>query len=63
MKCTLCGKIIENYTADFHHFAIDETHSADICSSCVDKFIKWQGKKFSVLFPTAAMKKRFEGKK
>ena len=63
MKCTLCEKPIDNYTADFNHFAIDEKHSADICSSCVDKFIKWQGKKFSVLFPTSMMKRRFEGKK
>jgi len=63
MKCTLCENPIENYSAEFHHFVVDDKHSADICSKCIDKFFKWQGKKYAVLFPTNAMKKKFGGKK
>lgn len=59
MKCSLCEKEIDNYTSQFHHIVIDEKHSYDICGDCTDKFIKWQGEKYSVLFPTRAMKKRF----
>jgi hypothetical protein len=59
MKCTLCERSIDNYNPEFHRFIIDEKHSADICGGCTDKFFKWQGKKFAVLFPTNVMKKRF----
>jgi hypothetical protein len=59
MKCALCEKDIENYHSEFQHFVIDEKHAADICGGCIDKFLKWQSKKFAVLFPTSAMKKRF----
>jgi hypothetical protein len=59
MKCTLCKKTIGRYNPDFHHFIIDETRSADVCGDCTDEFMKWQGKKMAVLFPTAVMKKRF----
>ncbi len=62
MKCTLCEKDIDNYSPEFHRFVIDEKRSVEVCGECVDKFFKWQGKKFAVLFPTNAMKKRF-GKK
>ncbi|MEI7641395.1 MAG: hypothetical protein WCJ46_07850 [bacterium] len=60
MKCTLCEKSIDNYNPGLHNFIIDEKHTANICSECVDKFLKWQGKKYSILFPTKAMKKRFK---
>lgn len=63
MKCALCEKSIDNYSVEFHHFIIDEKHSADVCAVCVDKFLKWQGKKLAVLFPSNAMKKRFGNKK
>ncbi len=63
MKCVLCEKPIDNYSPEFNHFVIDEKHSADICSECIDKFFSWQGKKYSVLFPTNAMKKKFGAKK
>ena len=63
MKCNLCEKIIGNYSPEFNHLVIDEKHSADICGECIDKFFNWQGKKYSVLFPTNAMKKKFGGKK
>ncbi|VVB78965.1 Uncharacterised protein [uncultured archaeon] len=63
MDCTLCKKPIEKYDANFNHFVIDESCSADICQSCIDKFFKWQGSLYAKLFPTTAMKKRFAGKK
>ncbi|MEI7542076.1 MAG: hypothetical protein WCJ94_02350 [bacterium] len=63
MKCTLCKKAIDNYSVDFHQLKIDEKHLVDICNGCIDKIIKWQGKKYAVLFPTSFMKKRFGGKK
>ncbi|MEX2680334.1 MAG: hypothetical protein Q6373_001930 [Candidatus Sigynarchaeota archaeon] len=62
MKCSLYEKEIADYSADFNHLMIDEQHSADICSGCIEKFVKWQGKKIAVLFPTKAMKKRNLGK-
>lgn len=63
MECSLCGKEIENYRDEFNHLIIDENHAADICPDCVDKFTKWQIAILSKLFPTKALKKRFEGKK
>lgn len=63
MNCTLCGKKIEGYAAELHHIDIDEKRSAEICSECVDKLMKWHGKKYALLFPTTAMKKRFGKKK
>lgn len=62
MKCTLCGRPIQNYDAICNHLEIDEAHAADICTECIDKFVKWQQGKYARLFPTSAMKKRF-GKK
>lgn len=62
MNCNLCKKPISNYDAIYNHLEIDETHAADICAECVDKFLKWQQGKYARLFPTSAMKKRF-GKK
>nr|MDO8083599.1 hypothetical protein [Candidatus Sigynarchaeum springense]MDO8115986.1 hypothetical protein [Candidatus Sigynarchaeota archaeon] len=59
MKCSLCEKEIADYSAGFNHLVIDEQHSADICSCCIEKFVKWQGKKLAVLFTTKAMKKRY----
>jgi hypothetical protein len=63
MKCALCEKPIDNYSPELHHLIIDEKHSADICGGCIDKVLKRQGKKYAVLFPTNAMKKRFGEKK
>ena len=59
MNCSLCEKKITNYNATFNHLIIDTSHAVDICSDCVDKFVKWQGKNYSILFPTNALKKRF----
>ena len=56
-------KTIEKYNADFNHLIIDEHHAVDICSDCADKLVKWQGKKYSVLFPTKYMKKRYNEKR
>jgi len=63
MKCTLCKKNIDRYTPAFNHLSIDDDHSIDICQSCIDTFIKWQGDKFAALFPTKTMKRRYEKKK
>jgi len=62
MNCTLCGKPIRNYDAAYNHLEIDETHAADICPKCIDKFLKWQQSIYARLFPTSAVKKRFAGK-
>jgi len=59
MKCRLCEKDIENYSADFNHLFLDKAHSADICLDCARKFSNWQGEIIAKLFPTKAMKKRF----
>jgi hypothetical protein len=59
MKCHLCNQEIKNYNPAFHRLKIDETHSVDVCSDCVDKFVKWQGNVISNLFPTKTLKKRY----
>jgi hypothetical protein len=59
MGCNLCEKPIQAYDPAFHHLAIDDDHAVDICPECADKFVKWQGKKLAILFPTRALKKRF----
>jgi hypothetical protein len=59
MNCTLCGKPIRNYDAAYNHLEIDETHAADICRHCIDKFFKWQQGIYARLFPTSAVKNRF----
>ncbi|MDD2717476.1 MAG: hypothetical protein PHW04_16420 [Candidatus Wallbacteria bacterium] len=60
MKCYLCGTAIQNYNPAFHQLKIDESHTADICQVCIDKFVIWQQGKFARLFPTTAAKKRFK---
>jgi hypothetical protein len=62
MNCTLCERPIHNYEAAYNHLEIDETHAADICRDCIDKFLKWQQGIYARLFPTSAVKNRF-GKK
>lgn len=59
MNCTLCNKPIQNYNQAFNHLKIDESHEADICQECIDKFGKWQQSIYARLFPTTAVKKRF----
>jgi hypothetical protein len=59
MKCILCQKEIIKYDSRFHHIKIDDSHEVDICPECMDKIVKWQGKIYSELFPTKALKKRF----
>jgi hypothetical protein len=59
MQCNLCGTDIADYSAEFNHLVIDEHHAVDICPGCIDKFVKWQGKKLAVLFPTKALKRRY----
>jgi hypothetical protein len=61
MKCNLCGQPIKDYDPAFHHLKLDDSHSAEICPECSDRFVKWQGSKYLKLFPTSAMKKRYGG--
>jgi len=58
-KYILCKKPILNYHPEFNRLEIDESISADFCSNCIDKFIKWQQKNYARLYPTHAMKKRY----
>ena len=57
MDCVLCKKPIEKYNAKINQLKIDESHSVEICSDCIDKFLKWQKSVFATLFPTKAAKK------
>ena len=57
MKCALCDEQIKNYTPEFNQLEINESHSVNICQSCIEKFIKWQQRKFAKLFPTKRAKK------
>ena len=59
MNCALCKKEISGYNLAFNHLKIDPANSVDICSSCVDAFLKWQQGVFAKLYPTSLMKKRF----
>ena len=52
-----------NYTLDFNQLKIDESHTIEICQECIDKFIKWQQKKFVTLFPTSSLKRNFKKEK
>ena len=58
--CRLCGKPISDYTERFNTLPLDEESSVDLCQACIDKFLRWQQERFAKLFPTAAIKKRFE---
>ena len=60
MECTLCREQIKNYTPEFHQLEINESLSVHICQSCVNKFVKWQQRKFAKLFPTKRAKKLFK---
>ncbi|MFA5302999.1 MAG: hypothetical protein WC393_00490 [Candidatus Nanoarchaeia archaeon] len=60
MKCELCRKTIEKYNINFNCFVVDENHSINICPECIEKFIRWQSQILATLFPTTALKKRFE---
>jgi len=63
MKCKLCEKEIDHYSVEFNRMVIDDTRSVDICRDCIDTFLEWQGKKYATLFPTTAMKRRYEKKR
>ena len=60
MNCKLCNQNIKTYNPLFHHLKIDENHEVDICLECMDKIVMWQGSIYAHLFPTKALKKRFE---
>ena len=62
MKCTLCDKSINNYSAEFNHLEIDKIHSVDFCAGCIEKIMKWQQTKIAKLFPTKIIKKVFDKK-
>ena len=56
-KCLLCGQEINHYHELSNRFVVDESRSVDIYSECIQKFIKWQQKKYAALFPTKAAKR------
>jgi len=60
MNCHLCDQAIAGYSPAFHLLKADETRAFDICPACIDKFVQWQGRVIGKLFPTKALKKRFE---
>ncbi|MBI2573555.1 hypothetical protein HYV86_06840 [Candidatus Woesearchaeota archaeon] len=60
MNCALCHQTIEKYNPTFHHLKIDEKKEVDICSDCIDTFMKWQQRHLADLFPTKTMKKRYK---
>jgi len=41
---------------EFNPLEINESLSVYICQSCMDKFVKWQQKKYAKLFPTKRAK-------
>ena len=57
MKCTLCESDIKNYSPEFNHLKIDQTHEIDVCEECIEKFTKWRQEIIAKLFPTKTMKK------
>ncbi len=59
VSCALCRKPIGYYDPVFNRLEIGEGQAADICQECIDRFLKWQQKKYARLFPTSAAKKRF----
>lgn len=59
MNCVLCKKLIHKPNPLFNRLKINESQSVDICSDCIDKFLKWQQGIFANLFPTKAIKKRY----
>jgi len=62
MKCALCHEEIDSYSPEFNHFEIDDKRSADICSPCLDKLMKWRQSVSSRLFPTRGAKRYLQGK-
>ena len=57
MNCKLCESTIKNYSIEFNHLKIDQTHEIDVCEACVEKFMKWRQEIIARLFPTKTMKK------
>jgi hypothetical protein len=56
LECTLCKEQIKNYVPEFNQLEINESHIVHICQSCVNKFVKWQQRKYAKLFPTKRAK-------
>ena len=57
MNCKLCESYIKNYSPEFNHLKIDQTHEIDVCEECIEKFTNWRQKILAKLFPTKTMKK------
>ncbi len=57
MNCKLCETPIKNYSPEFNHLKIDQTHEIEVCEECVEKFMKWRQEIIAQLFPTKTMKK------
>lgn len=59
MECTICKEEMTNYDPDLNKMRLDGSRSAAICSKCIERFLKWQQKRFARLFPTGAAKKKY----
>ncbi|MFA5764119.1 MAG: hypothetical protein WC915_04875 [archaeon] len=57
MNCKLCESDITNYSIEFNHLKINQTHEIDLCEDCIEKFTKWRQEKIARLFPTKNMKR------
>ena len=59
MYCVICKHEIKHYSQEFNQLTINEQINVEICQDCIDKFIKWQQRKFAKLLPTKALKKMY----
>lgn len=58
-KCALCGKEIAKYSEEINRLDLAGKKYANLCSDCVDIFLKWQQERFARMFPTAFAKRMF----
>ena len=56
----LCNNQINNYSPEFNQLEINESINVQICQSCINKFVNWQQRKLTKLFPTKRAKKLFK---
>jgi hypothetical protein len=59
MECFFCKVEIMHYNHEFNQFIINEFNKVNLCQTCIDKFNKWQQKKFAKILPTKTLKKMY----
>ncbi|HRK21946.1 MAG TPA: hypothetical protein PLX06_09060 [Fimbriimonadaceae bacterium] len=59
MECALCGNALVEPSDELNRLELDDGRSVLICTACIDRFLKWQGARIAKLFPTSALKRRF----